>query len=76
LLAGRRLHASLHRHIAQGLAEGRSANAAFYRSRAAQYDSACPSSTLIHGEIARVPEKPAQGDHRHNSFRYFAAPTA
>ena len=60
-------------NIAQGLAVADPANAAAYRSRAAQYDTRLEGlDAWIRREIAAVPEARRQAITGHASFRYFA----
>jgi zinc/manganese transport system substrate-binding protein len=59
-------------NIAEGLAAADSANAAKYRTRAAEYDRRLAAlDAWIRGEIARVPEERRQAITGHNSFHYF-----
>src|SRR4029453_5429022 len=60
-------------NIAQGLTVADPANAAAYRSRAAQYDQRLAAlDDWIRREIASVPEARRQAITGHASFRYFA----
>ena len=60
-------------NIADGLAAADPANAAAYRSRAAEYDKRLANlDSWIRAEIARVPEDRRKAITGHNSFRYFA----
>lgn len=59
--------------IADGLAVADSANAAFYRDRAAAYDRTLAAlDTWIRAEIAKVPPAQRRVITSHNAFQYFA----
>jgi zinc/manganese transport system substrate-binding protein len=60
-------------NIADGLAAADPANAALYRTRAAEYDQRLAAlDRWIRSEIARVPENRRKAIIGHNSFRYFS----